>query len=163
MTYDPGNPGDQPQPPGGQGWSGGQQPPYPGGYGQQPPQGWGPPPGQPPYGDPSAYGPGPGPGPGPGNSPQAQAKGFFSALFDFGFNHFATPTVVKIIYVIGLVLIALAYISAVISGFAVGVGPGLLALIIGAIIALFALALFRITLEFYYAVVRMSEDIHHRR
>ena len=164
MTYDPGNPGDQPPPPGGQGWSGGQQPPYPGGYGQQPPQGWGPPPGQQPgYGDPTAYGPGPGPGPGFGNGPQAQAKGFFSALFDFGFNHFATPAVVKILYVIGLVLIGLTYISAVISGFVVGVGPGLLALIIGAIIALFALALFRITLEFYYAVVRMSEDIHHRR
>lgn len=160
MTYDPGNPGDQPPPPGGQGWSGGQQPPYPGGYGQQPPQGWGPPPGQQPgYGDPSAYPP----GPGPGNSPQAQAKGFFSALFDFGFNHFATPAVVKILYVIGLVLIALFYISAVISGFVVGVGPGLLALIIGAIVALFSLALFRITLEFYYALVRMSEDIHHRR
>jgi Domain of unknown function (DUF4282) len=163
MTYDPGNPGDQPQPPGGQGWSGGQQPPYPGGYGQQPPQGWGPPPGQPPYGDPSAYGPGPGPGPGPGNSPQAQAKGFFSALFDFGFNHFATPSVVKIIYVVGLVLLGLAYIGFVIAGFAQGVGPGLLVLILGAIVALFYLTLFRITLEFYYAVVRMSEDIHHRR
>ena len=84
-------------------------------------------------------------------------------MFDFGFNHFATPAVVKILYVIGLVLIGLTYISAVISGFVVGVGPGLLALIIGAIIALFALALFRITLEFYYALVRMSEDIHHRR
>jgi hypothetical protein len=160
MTYDPGNPGDQPQPPGGQGWSGGQQQPYPGGYGQQPPQGWGPPTGQQPgYGDPSAYGP----GPGPGNGPQAQARGFFSALFDFGFNSFATPSVVKILYVIGLVLIALSYVSAVIIGFVGGVGPGLLALIVGAIFALFTLALFRITLEFYYAVVRMSEDIHHRR
>jgi hypothetical protein len=158
MTYDPGNPGDQPQQPGGQGWSGGQQPPYPGAYGQQPPQGWGPPPGQPGqpgYGDPSGYG--------PGNSPQGQAKGFFSALFDFGFNHFATPSVVKIIYVVGLVLLALGYIGFVISAFIQSAGFGVLVLILGAIVALFYLTLFRITLEFYYAVVRMSEDIHNRR
>jgi hypothetical protein len=84
-------------------------------------------------------------------------------LFDFGFNHFATPAVVKIIYVVGLVLLGLAYIGFVIAGFTQGVGPGLLVLILGAIVALFYLTLFRITLEFYYAVVRMSEDIHHRR
>jgi hypothetical protein len=163
MTYDPGNPGDQPQPPGGQGWSGGQQPPYPGGgYGQQPAQGWGPPPpGQPPYGgDPSG---GYGPGGGGGLTPQAQAKGFFAALFDFRFNSFATPAVVKVIYVVGLVLLGLAYIGFVITAFTQSVGYGLLVLILGAIVALFYLTLFRITLEFYYAVVRMSEDIHHRR
>lgn len=156
MTYDPGNPGDQPQPPGGQGWSGGQQPPYPGGYGQQPAQGWGPPPGQPGY-DPTGYGPGGSP------TPQAQAKGFFAALFDFGFKSFATPAVVKVIYVVGLVLLGLAYIGFVIAAFTQSVGYGLLVLILGAIVALFYLTLFRITLEFYYAVVRMSEDIHHRR
>ena len=158
MTYDPGNPGDQPQPPGGQSWSGGQQPPpYPGGYGQQPAQGWGPPPGQQAYGDPSG-----GYGPGGGLTPQAQAKGFFAALFDFRFNSFATPAVVKVIYVVGLVLLGLVYIGFVITAFTQSVGYGLLVLILGAIVALFYLTLFRITLEFYYAVVRMSEDIHKR-
>ena len=159
MTYDPGNPGEQPQPPGGQGWSGAQQPPpYPGGYGQQPAQGWGPPPGQPGYGDPSGYGVG-----GGSPSPQNQAKGFFSALFDFGFNSFATPAVVRVIYVVGLVLLGLGYLGFVIVAFTQSIGYGLLVLILGAIVALFYLTLFRITLEFYYAVVRMSEDIHHRR
>jgi hypothetical protein len=156
MTYDPGNPGEQPQPPAGQGWSGGQQPPFPGGYGQQPPPGWGPPPGQP------GYGGGP-TGVGPTGSPQMQAKGFFTALFDFGFTSFATPSVVKVIYVVGMVILGLVYVVAVIAGFTQGVGPGLLALIGGGIIALLYLTLFRITLEFYYAVIRMSEDIHHRR
>jgi hypothetical protein len=157
MTYDPGNPGEQPQPPAGQGWSGGQQPPYPGAYGQQqPPPGWGPPPGQPGYGGaPTSFG--------PTGSPQTQAKGFFTALFDFGFTSFATPSVVKVIYVVGMVILGLVYVVAVIAGFTQGVGPGLLALIGGGIIALLYLTLFRITLEFYYAVIRMSEDIHHRR
>lgn len=155
MTYDPGNPGEQPQPPGGQGWPGGQQPPYQGGYGQQPPPPWGPPPGQPGYGGPGGIG--------PTGGPQAQAKGFFSALFDFGFNSFATPAVVKVIYIVGLVILALAYVGFVIAGFAQGVLSGLGVLIGGAIVGLFYLTLFRITLEFYYAVVRMSEDIHNRR
>jgi hypothetical protein len=158
MSNDPGAPGEHPQP-GNQGWSDApQQPPYPGGYGQQPPPSWGgypPPPGQPGYGGPT--------GMGPGGSPQTQAKGFFAALFDLGFNSFATPAVVKVLYIIGMVLLGLAYVGVVIAGFSQDAGVGLLALIGGAIAALFYLTLFRITLEFYYAVVRMSEDIHHRR
>jgi hypothetical protein len=172
MTNDPGAPGDQPQH-GNQGWQGGPQqpPPYPGSFGQEPPPppGWGgypPPPPQ--VGPPPGYGGYPGPGGpaggpvGPG-SPQGEAKGFFPALFDFGFNSFATPAVVKVLYIIGMVLLGLFYVAAVISGFSVSAGFGLLALVGGAIAVLFYLTLFRITLEFYYAIVRMSEDIHHRR
>jgi hypothetical protein len=158
MSNDPGAPGEQPQH-GNQGWQGGppqqpQQPPYPGSFGQEPPPGWGsyPPPG------PAGYG---GPPVGPG--PQGEAKGFFAALFDFSFDSFATPAVVKVLYIIGMVLLGLAYVVAVIGGFTQGAGMGLLFLVGGAIVVLFYLTLFRIMLEFYYAVVRMSEDIHHRR
>jgi hypothetical protein len=166
MTNDPGAPGEQPQP-GNQGWQGGpqqpQQQPYPGSYGQEPPPGWGsyPPPGPPgPPPGPAGYGYGGGPvGPGP----QGEAKGFFAALFDFSFDSFATPAVVKVLYIIGIVLLGLGYVGVVIAGFVQGAGMGLLFLIGGAIAVLFYLTLFRITLEFYYAVVRMSEDIHHRR
>jgi Domain of unknown function (DUF4282) len=160
MSNDPGAPGEYQ--PGQQGWQGGQQqPPYPSGFGQQqqqPPPAWGgyPQPGQQ---QPGAYGPPPGQ---PGG-PQPQGNSPFAALFDFEFNSFATPAVVKILYIVGMVLIGLFYIGALIGGFAQGVGPGLLALIIGGIFALFALILFRVTLEFYYALVRMSEDIHHRK
>ncbi|QJY46314.1 DUF4282 domain-containing protein [Pseudonocardia broussonetiae] len=144
MSYDPA--GGQP---GGQGWQGGQQPPYPpppGGYGQQPPAGWGPP---------------PGPG-GPSGSP-AQ-KSFFSALFDFTFDSFATPGLIRILYIIGTVLIVLGWLGYVVIGFsALGAAAGIGILIFGAIFALFAIALLRVSLEFYYAVVRMSEDIHNRR
>ena len=162
MSNDPGNPGDQPHP--GQGWQGGPQqpPPYPGSFGQEPPPGWGsyPPPGPPgPPPGPAGFGGGPPMGPGP----QGESKGFFGALFDFSFDSFATPAVVKVLYIIGMVLLGLFYVVIVISGFAQNAGFGLLALIGGGIAVLFYLTLFRITLEFYYAVVRMSEDIHHRR
>jgi hypothetical protein len=170
MSNDPGAPGEQPQP-GHQGWQGGPQQPqqYPGGFGQeQPPPGWGSYPPPPPPGPPAGYGGYPGGPGGPGGpvgpGPQGEAKGFFGALFDFSFDSFATPAVVKVLYIIGMVLLGLAYVIAVIAGFAVqGAGAGLLILVIGAIGVLFYLTLFRITLEFYYAIVRMSEDIHHRR
>ena len=44
---------------------------------------------------------------------------------------------------------------------AVAAAGGLL--VVGGVVALFYLIFFRVTLEFFYAVVRMSEDIHHRR
>ncbi len=145
MSYDPAG-GQQP---GGQGWQGG-QPPYPppgGGYGQQP-SGWGPPPG-------GGVG-------GPSGAP-AQSN-FFSALFDYSFNSFATPGLIRIIYIIGTVLIGLGWIGYTITFFSVaGALAGILTLVFGAVFALFAIALLRVSLEFYYAVVRMSEDIHNRR
>lgn len=158
MSNDPGAPGEYQ--PGQQGWQGGQQPPpYPSGFGQQqqqPPPGWG---GYPQPGQPGAFGPPPGQ---PGG-PQGQASSPFAALFDFEFNSFATPAVVKILYIVGMVLLGLAYIGALISGFTQGVGIGLVILIAGGIALLFYLILFRVTLEFFYAVVRMSEDIHKRK
>ncbi len=145
-----GNPqGDHPQ--GGYPQGGYPQGGYPQGRPQQPPQ----------------YPPGPG---GPplgwqaGGSAQQRAKGFFGALFDFGFNSFVTPTLVKVIYVVFTVLVAIYYVFAVIAALASGEPIlGVLALLFGWIPALFLLAFMRVTLEFYYAVIRMSEDVHQRR
>ena len=169
MSNDPA-PGSEQQP----AWHG--QQPYPGGYGQQQPQQ----PEQPAYGSypppptqPGGYGQaqpswqqtagqqryaGYPAGTG-GFPPQNESPNFFGALFDFGFNTFATPVVIKVLYILGLVAIGLAYVVLVISGFATSLAVGLGALVGGAIAALIYVILFRITLEFYYAVVRMSEDI----
>ena len=148
MSYDPGNPGDRPQqPPGGQGWPGGQQQPqFPPGYGQQPPPGWVPP---------------GGPAGGPAGPPPQRS--FFSALFDYSFTSFATPGLIRLIYIIGTVLIALGWLGYVITTFMIEPALGVVTLIVGGVVALFMLALLRVSLEFYYAVVRMSEDIHNRR
>lgn len=126
------------------------------GPGQYPPAG--PPPGGNQPGYPGAY-----PPPRGDSSGGQQPPSLLGALFDFGFNRFATPSVIKVVYIIGFVIIGLFYLFAVVAGFYRGVGLGILALVGGAVGALFYLILLRITLEFYYAVVRMSEDIHHRR
>jgi hypothetical protein len=173
MSNDPASGGEQP------GWHG--QQPYPGGYGQQPqPQ---PQPDQPAYGSYPQHGqPAGGYGQAPtwqqtpgqqrypgqpaglsGMPPQQESSGFFGALFDFGFNSFATPVVIKVLYILGLVAIALGYVILVISGFADSPLTGFAILIGGAIGALIYVIFLRITLEFYYAVVRMSEDIRAMR
>ncbi len=150
MSYDPASGGQQPP----QGWQGG-QPPYPsagGGYGQQPPPGWGPPPGQPSGG----FGGGP--------SGMPEQKSALSALFDFSFSSFATPGLIKLLYVMGAALLVLGWLGYTVFGFAVvGAGAGIAFLLLGAVVVLFYLAFLRLILEFYYAVVRMSEDIHNRR
>ena len=128
MSNDPASGGEQ-QP----GWHG--QQPYPGGYGQQPAaagaagrtRSYPPPPSrpaatvrrQPSWQQTAGQQRYPGYPAGTGGiPPQNEAPSFFGALFDFGFNSFATPVVIKVLYILGLVGIGLGYVAVVISGFA---------------------------------------------
>jgi Domain of unknown function (DUF4282) len=130
-------------------------PPPPG-----PPPGSAPPP-PPMAGPPRGYPPAPPPPP-PSDNMGDQASGFFSALFDFSFSSFATPKIVKFVYLLATIFIALGFLSWVIGAFSASVGLGIVVLILGAVAALVWLAFIRMTLEIYYAVVRMSEDVNHR-
>jgi hypothetical protein len=138
---------------------------YPGsyapGYGQQPGSPYGAPQGQSPYGAPyggPGYGAPAGVGPG-GLAPPGPPRNFFGALFDFSFDSFATPVVIRALYVLVLIGIALGYVVAVIIGFTQGALTGLAFLVGGAVVAFVYLVLARITLELYYAVVRIAEDV----
>jgi hypothetical protein len=185
MTNDPSS-GDQPGWPGGQqaypgyGQQRSDQPAYGASYPPPPQQGYGqtaPPwaaPAQQPAGQPAAQGAsawsggsppvqypaGLGPG---GGLPPANAQGFFGALFDFGFNSFATPVVIKVLYILSLVGIGLTYVLAVVSGFAQDPVVGLITLVAGAVIALLVLVYIRVLLEVLYATIRIAEDVRHLR
>jgi Domain of unknown function (DUF4282) len=141
-----------------------QQPNYPAGYGSQQPRpaqpgsGWGQPPTSGFSGGPAGY-----PTPPPSERPGTDTKGFFGALFDFSFNSFVTPKIVKIVYILATVGLALVYLLFVVTAFSRGAGSGLVVLILGAIGFFIYLAVIRMTLEFYYAIIRMSEDIHSGR
>lgn len=94
---------------------------------------------------------------------QDDLAGGLRSLFDFSFNTFATPKIVRIVYIVITIVIALAWVGTLISMLANGEWFGFfIVLIFGALVALVYLALARMTLEFYYSVVRMSEDIHQR-
>lgn len=90
-------------------------------------------------------------------------KGFFGALFDMSFTTFVTPMIIKVVYVIGLAVIALATLFFAFSGFA-GDSPalGIVTLIVSPVVGLLYLCLFRMMCEFYVAITRMSEDINRR-
>jgi len=90
------------------------------------------------------------------------SKGFFGSLFDFSFSSFVTPMIVKVVYILALVGLAIGYVVVVIAGFADSAASGIGILILGAIGFIIYLAFIRMTLEFYYAIVRMSQDINRR-
>lgn len=177
----PGQPGQQSQP--GQWSPSGQQPGYPAGPGQ--PSAGQYEAGQ--YGAGSygsaSYNPGPndqGPsapgqypqqggfGAPPGGYPPAsqaasrpaspKAPSFLSNLFDLTFTKFVTPIIVKVVYILVIVVVALWYLGAIIAGFSSWTPIlGLLALLLGWIPALLAIAVSRLQLEYIVALIRTSE------
>ncbi|TQM62071.1 DUF4282 domain-containing protein [Humibacillus xanthopallidus] len=90
------------------------------------------------------------------------STGFFPALFDFSFNSFVTPKIVRFVYVLATIWAAVMYVIVVISAFTQSVTSGLIALVFGPLVAIIWLAVVRIGLEFGISVVRMSEDVHKR-
>ena len=94
--------------------------------------------------------------------PAKEGAGFFAALFDFSFTNFVTPILVRFVYLLATVALALTWLVFVIVGFANSVGTGLGVLVLGPIFVVIYLAVIRMTLEFYLSVVRMSEDVHKR-
>ena len=73
---------------------------------------------QPPGGGPPPYGQQPGAG---GQPPR---KGFFGSLFDFSFEHFVTPMLVKAVYIVAIVALGLGWLIWVAAGFSQSAGFG---------------------------------------
>lgn len=81
-----------------------------------------------------------------------------TALLDFGFNRFITLSVIKIVYILGMVIIALAWLFTVITAFTQGVLEGLGMLLLGTLIAILYLIFFRIWLELIVVIFRIGEN-----
>ncbi len=117
------------------------------------------------YPDYSGY-PATGIGTGTGNGTGRDA-GFFSALFDFSFRKYATPSIVKIVYILVTVVMVLGALVWTITGaagvFDVDPGLGVLFLLLGVPFILVALvlqlALFRVLLESSLALIRSAQSL----
>jgi len=94
------------------------------------------------------------------------------AAFDLSFNKYATPGIVKIVYIVGIVLVTLGWIFGVIGAFLSGaprsygslqtegtIVPGILMLIFGWIPGAFFILLLRVTLELTLSNVRTAMDV----
>jgi hypothetical protein len=90
----------------------------------------------------------------------ASAKGFVGSLFDFGFNSFVTPKVVKVVYVLIMAGLALAELGYLIFAFKASTVFGIISLVILCPLSFFVyLALWRILLELFIVIFRIADDI----
>ena len=90
----------------------------------------------------------------------ASAKGFVGSLFDFGFNTFVTPKVVKVVYVLIMAGLALAELGYLIFAFKTSMVFGIISLVILCPLSFFVyLAVWRILLERFIVVFRIADDI----
>lgn len=127
-------------------------------YGPGQPGGWQQQPGQP-YPPQPAYRP-------PAGPRYDNDKGFFGSLFDFSFDNFVAPKLVKFLYVVNLILISLLAIAYVMVGFGLmasgddsaAVG-GLVVIIISPIAWFLGVMVTRVWLELLIVMFKISEDI----
>jgi hypothetical protein len=92
-----------------------------------------------------------------GNVPTEEGP-FFTRLFDFTFTHFVTPSLIKILYILSLIVIGLGFLVIVIAGFTQGFLNGLLGLIFGGIGAVIYVILARLWLEIVIVLFRIEEN-----
>jgi hypothetical protein len=90
----------------------------------------------------------------------AHSKGFFGALFDFSFTTFVTTKIIKVLYVLILVLAVVSALVYTIIAFKVSTGFGFLTLVIGdPLFIIIVMAFWRLVLEAFIVVFRISDDI----
>lgn len=90
-------------------------------------------------------------------------KGFFASLLDFSFSEFITIKLVKVLYIIFLVLVALGFVAGVIAALIRmfsrgGFLPGLGMLCAAPIAALIYVILARLWTELVIVVFRIAEN-----
>jgi hypothetical protein len=90
----------------------------------------------------------------------ADSKGFLGALFDFGFQSFVTPKVVKVLYVLVMIGTVVSALVFTIVAFKASLTFGVATLLFGdPLFILIVLAIYRIILEFFVVAFRISEDM----
>lgn len=98
--------------------------------------------------------------PRPSSSQLSDSKGFLASLFDFGFTSFVTPKIVKVLYVLIMIGLGLGALVIIFSLF----GHSLIAGIIGLLIVaplyfVVFLAFYRIIMELFVVIFRISDDL----
>jgi hypothetical protein len=86
-----------------------------------------------------------------------ETKGFFAALFDFGFTSFITLKFLRVIYTILVCLILLAGLLFLIYGLSQGGGPAVVAILLAPIATLLYLIIVRIYMELIAMFFRIGE------
>jgi hypothetical protein len=96
--------------------------------------------------------------------------GFIRSLFDLRFDSFVTPKLITVLYVLGMIVVGLALLAMIVSGFgSIILGfrihawgftlKGLLLLVLSPVIAIIYLALIRMWLELVVVLFKIKESL----
>jgi hypothetical protein len=98
------------------------------------------------------------PSPGSGPVSEPPSKGFFARIFDLSFSEFVTPSLIKIIFVIGIVFAALISLFVFIGLANQGGGAVVAGIIIAPLIFFVYVLLARVFSEIYLVLFRIEEN-----
>lgn len=84
---------------------------------------------------------------------------FFEALFDLSFSSFITTRVIKVLYVLAMILAAIASLGVIIAGFSNGFLAGLGGLLFGGLLFLVYVLAARVSLELIMIIFQIHEDV----
>jgi Domain of unknown function (DUF4282) len=88
-----------------------------------------------------------------------QTKGFLRSLFDFSFKSIIASRVIRVLYVLWMMLLALVAIGLTIAGFEINAALGAITLLIlGPLYFLFNLTFTRVFLELVMAIFAIQEN-----
>lgn len=89
-----------------------------------------------------------------------QGKGFFTSLFDYSFSSYITPRIIKILYVLATVLVALWTLAIILVAFQASSTLGILTLlIVGPLYFVIAMIWVRVGLEVLSAFFNIHYDV----
>jgi hypothetical protein len=91
------------------------------------------------------------------SSEELPRRGFFNALMDTRFDSLITPSLIRVVYIIAMILIAIGMLVAIVAGFAESPGTGILFLILAPLFALFYLVVTRLWLELIVVLFKIRD------
>jgi hypothetical protein len=91
---------------------------------------------------------------------RASSKGFFGSLFDFRFQSFVTPMIIRVVYVLIMIILGLVGLGFAVTAFVFNPILGIFVLVVVVPLVFFIeLALYRIVLELFMVAFRIAEDL----
>ena len=99
----------------------------------------------------------PPPPPAPGPAAQDRKPGFFESLLDTTFESLITPKLIRVVYVLSMIVLAIGAAVTIIASFAVDSATGVLFLFLAPVSALIYLILIRLWLELIVVVFKVRD------
>lgn len=91
------------------------------------------------------------------NLQSSSPGGFFESLMDTRFDHLITPKLIRFLYIVSMIVLAVGALAVIVSGFVDSIGSGILLLILAPIGALIYLIVVRLWLELIIVTFKIRE------